>query len=102
MPGKLCYGSADGGFHPVLSKAYCEGRAAEAAGALIGTDPHVADSPASLAWLRGFADETTVECCDIPHGGPVEAAQVQTTHTHEHEHPHVGHAKKKYTRRSKT
>ena len=37
-----------------LDRAWHEGVVAAAAGALIGTNPHIANSPNSLAWIDGF------------------------------------------------
>ncbi len=58
------------------SKAYCEGRAAAAAGALVGTNPFPATTPDNLAWDRGWdswgADPSTgpgQDCCADAYGG---------------------------------
>jgi len=48
MSGKLYKNSGK------LSRAWSDGRRAAVAGALIGTNPHPASSPASLAWIDGF------------------------------------------------
>ena len=74
MPGKLCYGSTNNGYHPKLSKAYCEGRAAAAAGILVGENPHEA-SEAATAWSTGYATWVNdpslggPDCCDTAFGG---------------------------------
>lgn len=55
MAGKLNVGAVTGNqLCRKESRAYTEGRAAKIAGALIGTNPHQANSPASVAWLAGF------------------------------------------------
>ena len=65
MPGKLTLGldalsvGTQSGKSKV-AKAYCEGRAASAAGALIGTNPNAIEAPkgeAFIAWDQGWTDE---------------------------------------------
>ena len=58
MPGKLTLGldSLSVGTQSDKSKvarAYCEGRAAAAAGALIGTNPNTAQGAKEVAWSSG-------------------------------------------------
>ena len=75
MPGKRCHGEAAGAIPIKESKAYCEGRGAAAAGALVGTNPHAATSVDGLAWIRGHeswtADPAGVpgDCCADAYGG---------------------------------
>jgi hypothetical protein len=56
-----------------LEKIYCDGVRADKAGDLIGTDPWIADSQESLAWLTGFADSAggilDLSCCGYPDAG---------------------------------
>jgi len=93
MPGKLCDGTTNGHYHINSSSAYCEGRAAAAAEALVGTNPHEANSELNVVWTSGFdswaADPDTggPDCCDIAFGGGFVEVFAATTHTHEHEHP---------------
>lgn len=42
-----------------LQVAWGDGRRAALAGALIGTNPHLAGSPQSLAWIEGFNNTFT-------------------------------------------
>lgn len=78
MPGKLCNGTTDVVL-PRNSRAYCEGRAAAVAGALVGTNPHPANTPDNVAWAAGHASHTADpatlparDCCaDAPGGGYV-------------------------------
>jgi len=57
------------------SKAYCEGRAAAAAGALVGTNPHPSGSAAATRWAAGFGtwvldpDGVAQDCCADAYGG---------------------------------
>lgn len=53
MPGKVKAGTV---VNPTfrVSKAYCEGRQASAAGALQNTNPHQNPSPAYSAWDAGW------------------------------------------------
>jgi hypothetical protein len=69
MPGKLNFGDFPNPNDPMLAKAYCEGRRASAAGVLIGSNPHPANSPANAAWARGHASYESTgtvtgrDCC---------------------------------------
>jgi len=68
MSGKLCTGAPEnniGAGRLSQSKAFCEGRKANNDGDLIGTNPHVVDSPDSDAWLLGYVDATAASatCC---------------------------------------
>lgn len=73
---KLCNGVPTDQPIPRNATAYCEGRRAAAAGALVGTNPHALD-PDSANWIRGFDSWTAdpaglpvQDCCaDIPGGG---------------------------------
>ena len=75
MAGKICIGSNVVPNDPALSRAYCEGRTAAAAGALIGTNPHPANTPANTIWGLGHqswaADPAGVprDCCADAYGG---------------------------------
>ena len=53
MSGKIKAGTL---VNPTLSnsKAYCEGRKAAYDGALVGTNPHLANSSDSVAWIAGW------------------------------------------------
>ena len=42
-----------------LQVAWGDGRRAALAGLLIGTNPHLAGSPQSLAWIEGFNNTFT-------------------------------------------
>lgn len=73
MAGKICTGVKDNtGAPPVIkeSRAFCEGRAAQIAGDLIGTNPYTAQGAAmdieKQAWDRGHNSATAAEpkgCC---------------------------------------
>ena len=54
MAGKHCNGTATDQPYVRESKAYCEGRAAATAGALVGTNPHPATSRDGVLWIAGF------------------------------------------------
>lgn len=56
MAGKLCYGqsNAEVPHNPILSTAYCEGRAAAVAGELVTANPHTAGTPEYIAWDNGW------------------------------------------------
>ena len=53
-----------------LEKIYCDAVQAQKGGALVTTDPWIADSPESVAWLQGFADSEggvlDLSCCGYP------------------------------------
>lgn len=42
-----------------LPRAYAEGYITKRNGGLIGANPHVAGTPASVAWVNGFQDYTS-------------------------------------------
>lgn len=72
----LCDGVGGGPIQLRNSKAYCEGREAAAAGALIGTNPHVAGSEAAASWDAGHdswtedpAGAPARDCCANLFGG---------------------------------
>ena len=75
MAGKMCMGTTSVPRSPKLSHAYCEGRQAAAAGALIGTNPHTIAGEAATAWAAGHtswtADPAGVagDCCADAYGG---------------------------------
>jgi len=58
MSGKQCAGIVSGAVSKRESKAYAEGRAAAAGGALIGTNPHPVNFFEHDAWDRGHASHT--------------------------------------------
>ena len=73
--GKQCNGVPTDTPTPRNSRAYCEGRDAAAAGALIGTNPHF-DGVDGDNWARGHASWTDDpaggppgDCCATPFGG---------------------------------
>ena len=75
-PGKLCDGTTENAAKPIKdSKAYCEGRAAAAAGALVGTNPHLDGSDAATAWAAGHGSwaenpaGVARDCCSVAYGG---------------------------------
>lgn len=75
MPGKLCNGTNN----TVCireSKAYCEGRAAAAAGVLVGSNPFAAGTDNYVNWDNGWdswaADPAAgpgQDCCAVAYGG---------------------------------
>ena len=75
MAGKSCTGTNDVPRDTKLSRAYCEGRAAAAAGDLVGTNPHPASTPANTIWAAGHgswsANPSGVarDCCADAYGG---------------------------------
>jgi hypothetical protein len=76
MTAKLCHGEPLDTQRLKKSNAYCEGREAAAAGALVGTNPHPAGSEDATVWTAGFdswaADPTgvtVVDCCASEYGG---------------------------------
>jgi hypothetical protein len=78
MSGKLCDGLPDNAPYLRDSKAFCEGRAAAAAGALVDINPHPDGSQAAVAWSSGhatWADDPALgpelgqDCCADAFGG---------------------------------
>lgn len=72
MPGKICPDTN----RLRESKAYCEGRAAAAAGADVGTNPHPAGSVDGQTWSTGHATWVNdpvlgpgQDCCADAFGG---------------------------------
>jgi hypothetical protein len=75
MTAKLCHGVATDTQRLKKSNAYCEGREAAAAGALVGTNPHALAEDAAV-WEAGFdswtedpSGVTVVDCCASAYGG---------------------------------
>jgi hypothetical protein len=76
MAGKLCFGRPNHSAGAAVleqSKAYCEGRTANAEGALQGDNPHPAGSPSAQSWTLGYitGGAGTVgdrDCCALPPG----------------------------------
>ena len=71
----LCDGLGGGPPQLKNSRAYCEGREAAVAGALVGTNPHAAGSEAATSWANGHATWSTdpslggPDCCADAFGG---------------------------------
>ena len=79
MPGKACAENPSARVIARETRAYCEGRAANKAGAAKTTNPHVASGRAEAVWNAGWDSWTadpagypSRDCCaDIPGGGYV-------------------------------
>ena len=71
MPGKLCNGTPTDQPYISNSRAYCEGRAAAVAGALITTNPHALEPDKSFwddGWnsYNGGVGTPFQDCCADP------------------------------------